>query len=234
VIAVHLVTGRPCWELPHPSVLAKPPLLDRQGNILLVFEDQTWMIVAPRDGSTVREGIARHENDVTQIAHRCTAIGERHRGDTHYSGVEVAVERSAVRVTGSGTQVDGQPAAPTAGRYPIDSEWEANEWVVFVGGKLLVALERRWGNKLWAAVGILDPTTLEPLQLLELGEVRTDLDCWIVDDLLVVDTDVNDDPDDVFFVIDPVAERVVAMLREGKADAFLFDREGARIWAKPL
>ena len=81
---------------------------------------------------------------------------------------------------------------------------------------------------------MLDPTSLEPLQLLELGEVTSDVECWVIDELLVVDTDLPEDPDDVVFIIDPEVERVVAMLREYKADAYLFDRDGNRIWEKPL
>ncbi|MFN0249399.1 MAG: hypothetical protein ACKV2T_21110 [Kofleriaceae bacterium] len=234
MMALHIETGKPCWELPHPSPLAKPPQLDHDGNLLLVFEDQSWMVVGPRDGATVREGVARNERDVEQLAEGCTAIANEHRHGARYSGVNVERMGLALRVSGRGKKVDGDPTAPSEGEYPIDGEWEPESWVAFAGGKLIVDLGRRWGDKQWAAVGILDPTSIEPLQLLELGEVTTSRTCWIVDDLLVIDTDVNDRPDDVFFIIDPVAERVVAILREDKADAFLFDRDGVRIWAKPL
>jgi hypothetical protein len=99
------------------------------------------------------------------------------------------------------------------------------------GGKLAVDLGREWGEQKWAAVGLLDPTSLEPLQLLELGKVTTSVRC---DGLLVLDTDVPEDPDDVVFIVDPATERVVAMFREDKADGFLFDNNGARIWETPL
>jgi hypothetical protein len=36
------------------------------------------------------------------------------------------------------------------------------------------------------------------------------------------------------FIIDPEAERIVAMFREDKADAFMLDRDGNRIWETPL
>ena len=70
----------------------------------------------------------------------------------------------------------------------------------------------------WGAVGLLDPTSLEPLQLLELGQVTSDVECWVVDELLAVYTDLPERPDDVVFVIDPELERIVAMFREDKAD----------------
>ena len=95
-------------------------------------------------------------------------------------------------------------------------------------------MEHGFGDKRWGAIGLLDPTSLEPLQLLELGQVTTSLTGWAVDELIVVDTDLPDTPDDVMFIIDPESERVVALLREGKADAFLFDRAGNRIWAAPV
>jgi hypothetical protein len=234
MMAIHLETGKPCWELPHPSAMAKAPQMDRDGNLLLVFEDQSWMVVSPRDGATVREGVARNERDVEKLSDGCTAIANERRYGAHYSGVNVECAGTKLRVNGRGKEVEGHPTAPTAGEYPIDGEWEPGDWVALASGKLLVELRRRWGDKRWAAVAVLDPTSLEPLQLLELGEVRGSLTCWIVDDLIVIDTDVNDTPDDVFFIIDPVPERVVAMLREEKADAFMFDRDGARIWAKPL
>jgi len=65
---------------------------------------------------------------------------------------------------------------------------------------------------------LLDPTSLEPLQLLELGQVTSDVECWVVDELLAVYTDLPERPDDVVFVIDPELERIVAMFREDKAD----------------
>lgn len=207
--------------------------MDRDGNVLLVFDDQSWMVVAPRDGATVREGVARNERDVEQVSRGFAEIGEKYRSPARYGDVTVELTGSGLRVRGESETTVGPPS-PTLGNYPIDSEWEPSEWVVLVGQKLHVGLTRRWGNKHWAAVGILDPTSLEPLQLLELGEVTTNLSCWVVDDMLVVDTDVPGRPDDTFFIIDPVAERVIAMLREDEADGYMFDRDGARIWAKPL
>ena len=235
MMAIHTVTGKPCWELPHSAMLAKPPKVDDEGNVLLVFEDQSWMFVHPRDGATVREGVARNEREVSTLAEPCSKIGDHHGTAARYSGVILQAKRGALYVNKErGGGAEGEPTAPTVGQYEIDSEWEATQWVALVGGKLLVALVRRWGDKQWAAVGVLDPTSLEPRQLLELGEVTTSLSCWVVDDLAVIDTDVADDPDDVFFIVDPAAERVVAMLRESKADAYMFDPDGARIWAKPV
>lgn len=245
VMAVHVETGKPCWELPHPAPLAKEPRMDREGNLLFVFEDQTWMVIAPRDGATIREGVARNERDASQIAEGCTEIGGRNRSSVRYSGVTVELGRASLLVVGRSHQNDGEPMAPTEGNYPIDSEWEPTDWLVLAGQKLHLGLNRHWGNKLWAAVGILDPTSLVALQLLELGQVTIRahhsledelwrMQCWAVDDLLVVDTVISDDPGHTFFIIDPTSERVVAMLREDGADAFLFDRFGARIWAKPL
>ena len=85
-------------------------------------------------------------------------------------------------------------------------------------------------------MALFDPTSLEPLQLLELGNVDGG-DAWLVDDMIAVDTDLKGGPggeSDVMFIIDPHVERVVAMFDEEGRDSFLFDRDGARVWKLPL
>lgn len=234
LIAIHVATGRPCWELPHPAPLQSALRLDSAGNLVLVFADQSWMIVSLGDGATVSEGVARNDRDIETVTRDTTELGRDRQNQLHYGGAQIDLSNTEISVSrGNSLQAD-DPTAPTKGNYPLDGEWEGGDWTALASGKLAIELKRSFAGKEWAAIGLLDPTSLEPRQLLELGQVTSSVSCWVVDELLVVDTDLPERPDDVVFIIDPEAERIVAMFREDKADAFMFDRDGNRIWEAPL
>ncbi len=235
MMAIHVATGRLCWELPHPAALQKPARIDRDGNLVVVFTDQSWMVLSLRDGATITEGIARNDRDIEEVSRGTTELGTYRGREAKYGGATIKVSQRELEVRGGGAGgAADEPVAPTKGGYPLDGEWEGGDWTALAGGKLAIELKRSFGGKTWGAVGLLDPTSLEPLQLLELGQVTSDVHCWVVDELLAVDTDLPERPDDVVFVIDPELERIVAMFREDKADGYLFDRDGNRIWEAPL
>lgn len=234
LVAFHLATGRPCWELPHPARLQSQPKLDAAGNLVLVFADQSWMVVAVRDGATVSEGVAQNDRDVEALTRGTSEIGKHLRNEVRYGNATVTLGRNEVRVRGGAVAAEDDPTAPTRGDYPLDGKWEGGDWTALAGGKLVLQLEHGFAGKKWAAIGLLDPTSLEALQLLELGEVTSGINGWVVDGLVVADTDLPERPDDVAFIVDPELERVVALFREDGAEGFLFDREGNRIWACPL
>jgi hypothetical protein len=238
VVAVHLVTGEPCWELPHPSKLLKRPRELADGDILLVFTDQSWMRVGARDGSCRAEGTVRSDREVETIEKGSREVSRKLGSFASYG-------RRRVDLSGDGFSIRDdehknspeEPPGPAVGKYPID-EWHPKTWVALAGGRLATLLSRSWNDRTRIAVGIFEATSLEPLRLLELADTSWHCDCdaRLIDDLLVVDVDVVGEGSNAFnakFVLDAHDERVLGCFAEDRPSS-LFDGEGRRTWTSPL
>lgn len=238
IIAVHLVTGEMCWELPHTAKLAKKPTRDVAGGLLLVFEDQRWLVVDPRDGAARREGTAKSDRDIENVSKGFDDLVSSLRSYIEYGGCRIRGSDGGLEVSGGNIDTDDDPKAPKVGAYPLEDGWEPVQWMALAGGKLCVRLRRQFQNRSMAAVALFDPTSLEPLQLLELCRDKGSGDGWVVDDVVLVDLDMQEPgsgrDDDVMFVVDPHSERVIAMFDEEGKPSHQFDRDGDRVWSLPL
>lgn len=240
VVAVLLSTGEPCWEVPHPHRLHAQPRVDSNGHVLLAFADQSWMCLDPRAGTVSGEGSVRSENDLDELLAPLTELEVLFEYDVVYGDRKVCQAFDRIVVEGldrddeddvrrAGRVVE-PPPGPSIGEYPV-AEWEPRAPIGLIGGRLVLGFARRWGSHAQLAVGILEPTTLEPLRLLELGEGEDDdfEHARIVDDLLVITADLRSSNKRHTFVIDPHAERVVACFVDGAA-SMLFDADGNAVW----
>lgn len=251
VVAVHVETGEPCWELPHPAKLYKAPRRTPSGDLILLFADQSWIELAPRDGAFRAEGQVRSDREADELLKRGVELNTRSSEEaTRYGGVRVEIRGDGLRVERDGKgpppptaaqPIDRdryQPPPPTIGTYPID-EWKPDDYLDLVHDKLAVRLSRTWGNKTRMAVGLLEPTSLEPLRLLELGDFESSSDFrWarVVDDLLVFYMDdllVGTETPYAMFVIDTRAEAVLGCFVDGHP-SHLFGPSGNRAWSGRL
>jgi hypothetical protein len=97
-----------------------------------------------------------------------------------------------------------------------------------------VCLSRKWGDRTRVAVGLFEPTSLEPLRLLELGDAKGEPSGMLIDDMFLVTCELERR---VTIVIDPRAERAVASFTDeyGKGHpSLLFDRDGHQVWRSPM
>jgi len=257
VVARHLVTGELCWELPHPAPLHTRPVRYPGGELLLVFADQSWMRVSPRDGACLAEGAVRSEREAKELAERGRPTAAALDDHVIYGGRRVALcsdgldiedderdEASAAeaRLHAEHDGPSAEPPGPTPGVYPID-EWQPARYLGLVGGRLAVLLARDWGGRTRVAVGLFEPTSLEPVRLLELGETswHGSKDCHVVDDLLVIKLQLEDPARPsrssssyyAMFLVDAYAERVLACFAEERP-SLLFDPSGRQVWRSEL
>lgn len=239
-VVVHVVTGEPCWELRHPAAMHKRPVRFADGDLLFVFADQSWMRLSPADGSCRAEGTVRSDRDMETLKRDCRELTTQIRGSARYGGRAVDVGSNEIRVSPHG---DGPetPPGPTVGEYPID-DWNGGEWATLVGDRLAVRLTRSWNDRTRVAIGLFEPTSLEPLRLLELGDVvwHGDKAGHIIDGLLLVEAELIEEGGgmmsndyDALFVVDTHAEHVVACFNEDRP-SHLFDANGRRVWESAL
>jgi hypothetical protein len=248
VVARHVVTGEPCWELPHPAALHARPVRYPGGELLLVFADQSWMRVSPRDGACLAEGAVRSEREARELADQGRPLVAALQDHVTYGGRRVALSSDGLDIEharhaeADPADPPAEPPGPTPGTDPID-EWQPARHLGLVGGRLAALLTREWGGQTRVAVGLFEPTSLEPLRLLELGDAgrHGSKDCHVVDDLLTVKlqladpTQRNPSPFGYYamFLVDAYAERVLACFAEDRP-SLLFDPAGRQVWRSEL
>lgn len=247
LVAIHLATGAPCWELPHPAPLYKAPVRYPDGDLLFVFHDQSWLKLHPRDGSFREEGRVRSDGEAQELLERGFPLHAHSGRRTYYSRHRVRAIFGRIHVDRDDTPPSAppdryEPPAPSEGEYPID-EWQSDDYVELVGDKLAVWLKRTWGDRTRVAIGLFEPTSLDPLRLLELADTGTSgfRRGSVVDDLLVVHAQIIPPGPQTerrresyaTFVVDTRAERVLACFAEDRP-SFLFDHAGRQIWRGEL
>lgn len=236
VVARHVVTGEICWELPHPAAMIQQPVRFPEGDLLFVFADQSWMRLQPRDGAFVEEGTVRTEDEANKLRARGRPIVPAYDDEVSYGQRKIELRSDGLRVMGGRSKRENDRPGPTTGEYPID-EWSPDDYIDLVGDKLVVWLEKKWDGKIAGAIGLFEPTSLEPLRLIELG--ATDLrNAYTVDGLLVIDTNMTPafttrEQRFTTVIIDTNAERVLAYFIEG-AESVMFDEHGESIWSAIL
>lgn len=248
LVAVHLATGEPCWELPHPAALYKAPVRYPDGDLMVVFHDQSWMKLHPRNGDTHEEGHVRSDVEAQELLDRGRPLQPRASNRVRYSGHQVRIIFDELRVERDDDATAAlpdryEPPAPSAGEYPID-EWKPDDYVDLVGDKLAVWLKRTWGDRTRVGIGLFEPTSLEPLRLIELADTGTSgfKHAYVVDDMLIVSVVIlppsfqGKAPERLgssgfhaTFAVDTRSERVLGCFAEGRP-SFLFDDAGRQIW----
>lgn len=252
LVAVHLATGEPCWELPHPAALYKAPVRYPDGDLMLVFHDQSWMKLHPRDGAFRDEGHVRSDVEAQALLDRGHSLHPRSDDAVHYGGHRLRILFGELHVERDDDPPAApperyEPPAPSEGAYPID-EWKPDDYVDLVGDKLAVWLKRTWGDRTRVAIGLFEPTSLEPLGLIELADTDSlgFRRAYVVDDLLVVSAEILPPAFQgktaerrgrstfyATFAVDTRAERVLGCFAESHP-SFLFDDAGRQVWRGEL